>query len=297
MPIRNFQELIDKVKGGRKRTVALVEAHDEHALQAVIHAGDIVNAILVGSKEKIAPVLTSLGKNPADYEIVEPEGDTHPSVCAAGLIHAGRADFLMKGKLMTGDMLKGVLKPESGLRKGGLMSHIQLTEMPKYPKLLAVTDGGMVTYPDLEQKKQIVENAVGFFHSLGYIRPHVAALCAIEKVNPKMPETVDAAALKELSEKGVFGDCYIEGPISYDLAMVPQLSPVKGYSSPVTGDFDILLVPEITAGNILGKCLVYTAGGRMAGLVLGCKVPIVLTSRGSSADEKYFSLALGAGCV
>ncbi len=112
-----------------------------------------------------------------------------------------------------------------------------------------------------------------------------------------MQETVDAAALKEMSLSGELTNCYVEGPISYDLAMVPELSEVKGYSSPAVGDFDILLVPEIVVGNVLGKCFVYTCGGRMAGIVLGCKVPIVLTSRGSSAEEKYFSLALGAGCV
>jgi len=295
MPIKNFDELAGRVKSGKKRTVALVEAHDPHALEAVIHARDIVSAILVGDRGKITAALLELGQDPDAFEIAEVPAGMHPSVRAAGLIHEGRADFLMKGKLMTGDLLKGVLSPEAELRSGALMSHIIIAEVPGYHKLLCVTDGGMVTYPDLEKKKHIVENAVRFFHGLGYEKPNVAALCAIETVNPKMQETVDAAALKQMSLSGELPSCYVEGPISYDLAMVPALAEVKGYSTPCAGDFDILLVPEIVAGNILGKCLVYTCGGRMAGIVLGCKVPIVLTSRGSSADEKYYSLVLGAG--
>lgn len=295
MALKNFDELVERVKGGTKRTVAIVEAQDAHALEAVIHASDIVNAILVGQREKIVPVLESLGEAPDRFEIVEPAEGEHPSVCAAKLIHEGRAHFLMKGKIMTGDLLKGVLSPEAGLRSGGLMSHTMLVEIPGHHKVLCVTDGGMCTYPDLDKKKHIVENAVRLFHGLGYEKPTVAALCAVEVVNPKMQETVDAAELKRMSLEGELPSCYVEGPISYDLAMVPELSEVKGYECPCVGDFDILLVPEIVVGNVLGKCLVYTCGGRMAGVIQGCKVPIVLTSRGSSADEKYYSLALGAG--
>ena len=295
MALKSFDELITRLKGKRKCTVALVEAHDEHALEAVIQAKDIVSSILVGTREKIEAELLAQGQNPKEYEIIEvPEG-MNPVVCAAGLIHEGRADFLMKGKMMTGDLLKGVLSPEANLRTGALMSHVMMVELPGYHKLMCLTDGGMCTYPNLEQKRHIVENAVRFFHGLGYERPNVAALCAVETVNPKMPETVDAAALKEMSLSGELPSCYVEGPISYDLAMVPELSKVKGYSSPCVGDFDILFVPEIVVGNVLGKCFVYTCGGRLAGVIQGCKVPIVLPSRGSSAEEKYFSLALGAG--
>ena len=143
MPIKNFDELIAKVKGGPKKTVALVQANDEHALQAVIAAKDIVNAVLVGDEDKISAVLRELGENPADFNIVSvPEG-MHPSVKAAQLIHEGKADFLMKGKIMTGDLLKGVLSPEADMKTGNLMSHIIIAEVPGYHKLLCVTDGGM----------------------------------------------------------------------------------------------------------------------------------------------------------
>lgn len=301
MTVKTFDELVAKVKSGKKSTVALVCANDAHALEAVIHASDLVDAVLVVEADKLdelKALLVSLGKNPDDFAIeVVPEG-MHPSVCAAKLIHAGKADFLMKGKIMTGNLLKGVLSPDADLRTGSLMSHVMLFEVPGYHKLLGVTDGGMCTYPDLEKKVGIVKNAVRFFHKIGVEKPNVAALCAIETINPKMQETVDGAELKRMSLAGELGECYVEGPISYDLAMVPELSAVKGYTAcPCCGDFDILLVPEIVVGNVLGKCLTYTCGGRMAGIVMGCKVPIVLTSRGSSAEEKYYSLAMGAGFV
>lgn len=296
MYVKTFDELVSKIKSGKKSTVALVCANDEHALEAVIRAKDIVNSVLVGDRVKIEEVLRSLGQNPDDFDIEETPEGMHPSVCAANLIHQGRADFLMKGKIMTGDLLKGVLSHEADLKTGSLMSHVMLFELPGYHKLLCVTDGGMCTYPDLEKKVQIVRNAVSFFHKLGIEKPNVAALCAIETVNPKMQETVDAAELKRMSLDGMLEGCYVEGPISYDLAMVPELSAVKGYTAcPCCGDFDILLVPEIVVGNVLGKCLTYTCGARMAGIVMGCRVPIVLTSRGSSAEEKYYSLAMGAG--
>jgi phosphate butyryltransferase len=295
MALKDFEELIAKVKGSGKKTVALVAADDEHALQAVIAAKDIVNARLVGDADRISKELRLLHEDPEKFDIVPVPDGEHPAVTAARLIRDGKADFLMKGKIMTGDLLKGVLSQEADLRTGSLMSHIIIAEVPGYHKLICVTDGGMCTYPDLEQKKQIVSNAVKFLHLLGYERPNIAALCAVETVNPKMPETVHAAELKRMSLEGELPKCYVEGPISYDLAMVPELSKIKGYDCPCAGEFDVLLVPEIVVGNALGKCFVYTCGGRMAGLVVGCKVPIVVTSRGSSAEEKYYSLALGAG--
>ena len=261
MTVKTFDELVAKVKSGKKSTVALVCANDAHALEAVIHASDLVDAVLVVEADKLdelKALLVSLGKNPDDFAIeVVPEG-MHPSVCAAKLIHAGKADFLMKGKIMTGNLLKGVLSPDADLRTGSLMSHVMLFEVPGYHKLLGVTDGGMCTYPDLEKKVGIVKNAVRFFHKIGVEKPNVAALCAIETINPKMQETVDGAELKRMSLAGELGECYVEGPISYDLAMVPELSAVKGYTAcPCCGDFDILLVPEIVVGNVLGKCLTY----------------------------------------
>lgn len=295
MPLKDFDSLISKVKGSSRKTVALIEAHDEHALQAVIAAQDIVDAVLVGDAEKIREALAALGEKPDRFKIAQTPEGMHPSVYGSHLIHEGKADFLMKGKIMTGAMLKGVLSPEADMRTGRTMSHLLLVQFPGYHKLLGITDGGMCPAPDLEMKKQIVENAVGFFHRVGYEKPNIAALCAVETVSPRMQETVDAAELKRMSLAGELPNCYVEGPISYDLAMLPDMCKTKGFDTPCAGEFDILLVPQITVGNALGKCLTYTCGGTNAGLILGCKVPIVLTSRGASAEEKYHSLALGAG--
>jgi len=292
--IKSFDELIKNVKATAKKTVALVLAEDHHALEAVVKAKDIVNAVLIGNKGKIEEILEELGESPEEYEIIELREGQHPSVVAAKLIHEGRADFLMKGKIMTGDMLKGILTKEADLRTGNLMSHLTIYQIPGYHKLLGITDGGMCTYPELDEKKQIITNAINFYHRMGYEAPNVAALCAVEVLNTKMPETADAHELKAMAEKGEIPKCNFEGPISYDLAMVPEICDIKGYHSMHSGNFDILLVPEFVVGNVLGKCLVYTCGGSMAGIVLGCKVPIVLTSRGSSAEEKYYSLALAA---
>ena len=177
------------------------------------------------------------------------------------------------------------------------MSHFVINEIPNYHKLLVTTDGGMLMYPDLEQKKHIIENAVDTLISLGYDKPKVAVLAAVERVNPKMPETVDAAKLKEMNQSGAIINCIIDGPLSYDITMNKESAKIKGVDSQVCGDADILIVPNITTGNILGKCLVYSAGAKMAGFIVGAKVPIVLTSRGSSSEEKYLSLVLCAAAV
>lgn len=294
MTLKNFTELIDRVKACPKKTVALVCADDEHALEAIIKAGDMIDAVLVGDTMKIAEKLRNLNQNPEDFRLVQvPEGQ-HPAVTAAKLIHSGEADFLMKGRISTGDLLKGVLSDESGLRKYGLMSHVSIQEVPGYHKLIFLTDSGMCINPDVEQKKQILINVLDFMRKLGYQKPAVAALCAIETVNPDMSETVDARVLKKMVDAGIIENCNFEGPISYDVAMLPEAARIKGYNSPNSGNFDVLLVPNLLAGNLLGKSLVYTLKGQMAGLILGAKVPIVLTSRSSTAEEKYNSLAIAA---
>ncbi|NMA65248.1 MAG: phosphate butyryltransferase [Clostridiaceae bacterium] len=294
MTLKNFSELIDRVKSGPKKTVVLVCADDEHALEAVIKAGDIVNAVLVGNASSIAEKLRGLNQNPADFKIVQVAEGQHPAVTAAKLIHSGEADFLMKGRISTGELLKGVLSDESQLRKYGLMSHVSIQEVPGYHKLIFLTDSGMCINPGIEQKKQILINVLDFMRRLGYKKPAVAALCAIETVNPNMPETIEAQELKNMVDAGVIGDCDFEGPISYDVAMVPEAARIKGFDSPNSGNFDVLLVPNLLSGNLLGKSLVYTLKGKMAGLILGAKVPIVLTSRSSTSEEKYNSLAIAA---
>ncbi|SHJ60290.1 phosphate butyryltransferase [Dethiosulfatibacter aminovorans DSM 17477] len=300
MVIKNFDHLIELVKDidGVKR-VAVVCAHDEHTLEAVQKAENegLVKSVLIGKGAEIKEILKKLNFAKEDSEIIDIEGDQESSYKAVEIIREGGADFIMKGKIQTGDLLKAVVDKEKGLRTGRVMSHIVFNEVPNYHKLIAITDGGMMMYPDLDKKKQILENAVDALISLGYDKPKVAALAAVEKVNPKMPETVDAGALKDMYINGQIENCIVEGPISYDLTMSRESAEIKGFDSPVTGDADIMLVPNITVGNILGKSLIYSAGARMAGFIVGAKVPIVLTSRGSTSEEKYLSLVLSAAAV
>lgn len=300
MEFKNFDELIKKVQSFEvKKKAAVAAAQDEHTLEAVFRArkDNIAEPILIGDKQKIKAILESLREELSEESIISAESDAEAAAKAVELINEGKADFIMKGKIQTADLLRAVVNKEKGLRTGSIMSHVVIHEVPGYHKLLAVTDGGMMMYPNLEEKKQIIENAVNAFLAFGYEKPKVAVLAAVETVNPKMPEAVDADLLKRMNQRGEIKNCIVEGPISYDLTMSKESAQIKGFNSPVTGDADILVVPNITAGNILGKCLVYSAGAKMAGFIVGAKVPIVLTSRGSTAEEKYLSLVLSASAV
>ncbi|WP_312701385.1 bifunctional enoyl-CoA hydratase/phosphate acetyltransferase [Sedimentibacter sp.] len=300
MELKNFKELIAKVQNNdTKKRVAVAAAHDEHTLEAVFKAVNdkLVEPVLIGDKEKIVQILKNLSVSFDENEIIHTSGDTEAAEKTVELINEGKADFIMKGKLQTADLLKAVVNKEKGLRTGSVMSHVAILEIPAYHKLMAVTDGGMMMYPELEEKKQIVENAVGVFTAMGYECPKVAVLTAVETVNPKMPEAVDADNLKKMNQDGEIKDCIIEGPISVDLTFSKESAQIKGYESPVTGEADILLVPNITTGNILSKALIEFAGATMAGMIVGAKVPIVLTSRGATSEEKYLSLVLSASSV
>lgn len=300
MTFHNFDELIKSVQVSTSpKTVAVVGAADGHTLEAVLRArkNGIAVPILIGDRAKIISVLKTLGEDPSTIEIINVADDNEAAYEAVSLIHKENADFIMKGGIQTADLLRAVVDKEKGLRIGRGISLMVFHELPGYHKLLTVTDGGMMMYPTLEEKKQIIQNAVFIYHAMGIMEPKVAILAAVEVTNPKMPETVDAAALKKMNLDGSLKGCYVEGPISYDLAMSRESALIKGYSSPVVGDADILMVPNITVGNILSKALAVSAGAKIAGFVVGAKAPIVLTSRGSSSEEKYLSLVLSAAAV
>lgn len=300
MGYKNFAELISRVQGFQKRKrVAVAAAEDEHTLEALYQAREqnIVEPVLVGRAQQISIALGNIGRDREGVAIHDVPDNPAAALKAAELINAGKADFIMKGKLETTDLLKCVVDKKSGLRTGSVMSHMAFFEVPTYHKLLALSDGGMITYPDLEKKKHILENAVHTLIGMGYRKPKVAVLCAVEREDPNMPETLDAAALKRMNQQGEITDCLVEGPISYDLAMSKRSARLKEYDSPVTGNVDLLLVPNLATGNILGKALIYAGGAKMAGLIVGARVPIVLTSRGATAEEKYLSLVLCAASV
>ncbi len=300
MELKNFQELILKVQNNNsKKRVAVAAAHDEHTLEAVFRAAKdkLVEPVLIGNKEKIIKIIKNLNVEYDLNTIISTESDKESAEKTVELINANKADFIMKGKLQTADLLKAVVDKEKGLRTGKVISHVAILEVPAYHKLLAITDGGMMMYPNAEEKKQILESAVDVFLAMGYECPKVAVLAAVETVNPKMPEAVDADILKKMNQSGKIKDCIIEGPISVDLTFNKESAQIKGYDSPVTGEADILLVPNITTGNIMSKALIEMANATMAGMIVGAKVPIVLTSRGATSQEKYLSLVLCASAV
>ena len=300
MEIRNFQEIIDKVKMSPiKKRMVIAAAGEEHTLQAALHARKegIITPVLVGDKLEINRILNDLNETVPDEDIYDVSDVKEAAEKAVELVREGKGDFLMKGFLDTSVILKAVVSKEKGLGKGGIMSHFTMFEVPNYHKILVVVDGGMVTYPTLEQKKCIIENTVGVLRSYGYENPKVGVLSCVEKVNPKMPETVEADTLAKMNEKGEITGCVVAGPISYDCVMSSEVAKLKKFDNPVVGDADILVAPNIHTGNIMGKMLTITCGAKMAGFIVGAKCPIVLTSRGSSAEEKYLSIVMSAEAV
>ena len=300
MVYRTFAELVEKLKASpRAVRMAVAAAGDEHTVEAVLNARreGIVSPILVGDKALIDAALEKFGATVPEEDIYDVPDLAESAKFAVQLVREGKANLLMKGKLDTSVMLRPVVNKETGIGKGGVMSHFTAFEVPSYHKLLVPVDGGMVTYPTLEQKKSIIENTVGALRAMGYDEVKVGVHACVEKVNPKMPETVEADELKQMNLRGEITGCIVEGPISYDCAVSKEIADFKGFSSPVAGDVDVLVAPNIHAGNIMGKMLACTAGAKMAGFIVGAHVPIVLTSRGSSPLEKYNSIAIAAAAA
>jgi len=291
---KNFTELKGSLSASEPKTLVVASAHDKHTLEAVYEAVESLpmKYILVGDKAKILEISRELGQIPAESDIVDTADDADCARKSIDLIREGRGNVLMKGLIETGTLLKAVLDKENGIRGTGTMSHLAVLEVPGYHKLVAVTDGGMIPHPTVEQKADIVRNAVSFFQGLGIARPQVAALAAAEAVSEKMPETIAAAELQAMCGRGELDDCVVEGPLSFDISVSKESAAIKKHPSKITGEVDILLVPAVATGNILCKGLLYWGGAKMAGCVLGAKVPIVLVSRGATAEEKLLSITL-----
>lgn len=297
--IRKLEELISLAKERQKKTIAIAAAQDKVVLEAVVQAvkDNIVDAILVGDKKKILSLGEELNLDLSNMRI-EDECDINKAAAkAVELVSRGEAQFLMKGILGTADLLKAVLNKEAGLKTNNLLSHVMIYEVPTYHKLLFLTDGGMVPYPELKDKIGIINNAVKVAHSLQIEKPMVAPICAVEVVNPSMQATLDAAALATMNKRGQIKGCIIDGPLALDNAISKEAAHHKGIVSEVAGETDILLVPNIEAGNFLGKSLTYFAQAESAGVIVGAKCPVVLVSRADSAKSKLYSIALGAVLV
>ena len=301
MSYSKFDPLVARARAGAtgRKVVAVVAAQDHHTLEAVRQSvsDGVVSAILIGAADEIRRQLAALGENASQYRIIDVASPVEAAKSAVALIHSGEAHFIMKGLIQTADLLRVVFSAESGLRTGALMSHLGIVDIPNYPKLIGLTDVAINIAPSLEQKKAIIENAVAAMSRMGFEHLKVALLAANEQVNEKMPESVDADALKRMNRDGWLAECLIEGPLSYDLAMSRESAEIKGIDSPVCGDADLLVVPTMTTGNTLLKALRYSARATSAGIVVGGKAPIVLTSRAVEPIDKYLPLAIAASAA
>lgn len=293
MLLKNYAETLEKAKEKGLVTISIAVAQDRDVLEAIKLAMDanLARAILVGDKALIEPMLEEVGL-PSNTPIVHESDLTKAALKAVSLVNKGEAQVLMKGLVNSSDFLKAVLNPEEGLRTGRLLSHLAAFEVPGQEKLIFHTDGGMNITPDLEQKKEILTNALLALNTMGIEQPNVAVLTANEKVNPKMPATVDAQGLVEMWEAGQFPPSIVEGPIALDVAVSPEAAQHKGLESRVSGKVDLFLMPNIETGNVCGKALIYYAQAKMAGLILGATNPIVMTSRAETAQGKLNSIAL-----
>ena len=294
--IRSFEEIIKTVRTKDSKVIAVAVAQDRDVLSAIKSAADlgIAKAILVGDKEKIIEEASHTEINLSEYEIIDEKDKTKACKIAVSLVSDGKAHILMKGIVDTSVILRAALDENAGLRTGSILSHVAAFEVNGFNKLFFITDAGMNIAPDLKQKKLIIENAVKMAHALGNSNPNVAVLAAVEKVNPKMQATLDAEALVRMNESGEIKGCMLGGPFAFDNAVSIEAAKHKGIVHPVAGNADILVVPTIEAGNILYKAIVYFANGRSSGIVVGAKVPIIVTSRADNDIAKLNSISIGA---
>jgi phosphate butyryltransferase len=293
--LRSLSDIVGVAKARGTKTCVVVAAEDPDVLlamdEAVTH--EIARSILVGSRQRIEIAATIAGVDISKHEIIEEDDPATAARRGVQLVAAGKADLVMKGLVSTSDVLKAVLCKEGGLRTGRLLSHLSVFEMPGADKLAIFSDGAMNIAPSLEEKAEITQNAIDIAHLLGMTEPRVAAIAAIEYVNSDMPATIDAACISKMAERGQIKGGIVDGPLALDNAISAESAGIKKIVSPVAGRADILIMPDIEAGNVFYKTLVYMGSGCCASIVAGAKAPVVLTSRSDSHEAKFYSLVLG----
>ena len=294
---KSFEDLLSKVSECSKKKVSVAVAQDGPVLEAVEEARvrGIADAILVGDLDKMKPIAAELNIDLANFEVIDIKDDVEAATKAVTLVHDGQADMYMKGLINTKDFLKSVLNKEVGLRTEKTLSHVCVFEIKGHEGLLFLTDVAFLPYPTLEDKVCIIENTVEIAHACGIANPKVAPVAAVEVVNPKMQVTVDAAELTKMNEEGKITGCIVDGPLSLDLAIDQEAAKHKGAEGrKIVGDADIVLFPDIHAGNITYKALTHLCDCKNGNILTGTKAPVILTSRSDSKEVKVNSLALGA---
>lgn len=296
--IHNFTQLLAAARERARRrgplTIAVAAADQRESVLAAAEASGegLARSVLVGDERGIRALAEEEQIDLSGMRIVDQSDPVQAAVVAASIVGRGEADVLMKGRVGTGDFMRAALEPEAGLRTGRLLSHVAVFEMPDVPRLILLSDAGVVVAPTLEQKVDIIQNAVDVAHALGIERPNVALLAASEVVNPKIRATVEAAILSKMADRQQITGCLVDGPLAVDSAMSIEAARMKGLTSPVAGYADILVVPDIEAGNILGKAMNYFGGGVLAGVVMGARCPFVVVSRADPERSKHVSMAL-----
>ena len=294
---RSFDDLLSRVGQAGRKTLSVAVAQDKAVLEAVKVAKErgIADAILVGDADEIGKIASEIGMNIADYRVIDEKDIVEASLKAVKLVHDGEADMYMKGLLPTGTFLKSVLNKEVGLRTGKPLSHVCVFEIPGIDRLLFLTDVAFMPYPTVEDKKCMIEYTVDVAKACGVNDPKVAVLAALETVNEKMPCTLDAAELTRLNEAGEIRDCIVDGPLSLDIALYKEAAEEKGaLDRRVAGDADILVFPDIHAGNLTYKAIVHMVPCKNGNILTGTKAPVILTSRSDTVDVKVNSIALAA---
>ena len=294
---KNFSDLLSRVSACKKKTLSVAVAQDKAVLEAVKAAKErgIADAILVGDEARINEIAAELGMDMGEYTVINETDTVAASLKAVQLVHDGKADMYMKGLLDTKTFLKSVLDKEVGLRTGQPLSHVCVFEVPGIDRLLFLTDVAFMPYPTLEDKVTIINYTVEVAKACGVDCPKVAPLAAVEVVNPKMPVTVDAAELTKMNEEGRIKDCIVDGPLSLDIALYKEAAEEKGaLDRKIAGDADILLFPDIHAGNLVYKAIVHMVDVKNGNILTGTKAPVILTSRSDTCEVKVNSIALAA---
>ncbi|GMQ64523.1 phosphate butyryltransferase [Vallitalea maricola] len=289
-----FEDIMKLAKTKEPKVLSVAVAQDIDVLISVKMAIEegIIKAILVGDKEEILKIAKKIDFNVDNVEIIDEKDKVEACNIAVKKVTDKEADMVMKGIIDTAVILKAVLNKEANLRTGRVLSHVGVMDIPGYERVLLISDAAMNIEPDLMTKKQIIDNSVIVARSIGIDEPKVAMLCAKEKVNPKMQATVDAKELEEMNKRGEIHNCIVGGPLALDNAVSVEAANHKKIDSPVAGKADILIVPSIEAGNVLYKSLVFLANAKAAGVLVGAKVPIVVTSRADTEISKINSIAL-----
>ena len=292
--IKNFEDVLKIAKERGPKTVAVACAQDNDIMKAIDNANKngIVEAILVGDKEKIEEICAVENIDLSKYEVVDIKDPAEASLKAVEFVSSGKAQMVMKGLVDTALILKAVLNKEIGLRTGNVLSHVAVFDVPAYHKLMIITDAAMNIAPDVMAKKQIIENALVVSRALDIEEAKVAVIAAKEKVNPKMQATLDAAELVKMNLSGDLTGCLVGGPFAVDNAVSKEAAKTKGLDHPVAGDADIMLCPTIEAGNVFYKTLAFLCNAQSAGIIVGAKAPVILTSRADSEEAKLNSIAL-----